>query len=200
MNDPTLPEYLADGDAPVGWTANELTLVDYDPSAEVPIPARFRVDDDSAAAWAMRKLRAIRKRQDSNRMIAEDEIDRIQCWLDDVNRPLDDHAAYFEGILRDYALRVRENPDDGRKTLNLPAGKVSTRPGADRWEIDADAFLPWARTNHPDLIRVKEEPALAEIKATILVDNETAHTDDGEVVPGITITPQPVSVSFKTAD
>lgn len=196
MNDPTLTDYVADHDAPDGWTTAEieqtLTAADW--------PERFRIFDDSAAAWAMRKLRSIRKRQDSNRIIAEDEIDRIQSWLDDVNGPLDVHATYFESILRDYAIRVRENPDDGRKTLNLPAGKVSTRPGSDRWEIDADTFLPWARENHPDLIRVKEEPALSEIKAAILVESGTPHTEDGEVVPGVIVNPQPMSVSFKTAD
>ena len=194
MTDPTPVEYLADGDAPPGWTPNDL--------ADADRPERFRVDDDSAAAWAMRKLRAIRKRQDSNRLIAEDEIDRVNSWLDEVNAPMDRHAAYFEGLLRDYALRCRENPDDGRKTLSFPSGKVSTRPGSDRWTVDPDAFLPWASTAHPDLIRVKEEPALSEMKAALRVpeSSDTPVTDDGEVVPGVVVSSSPVSVTIRPAD
>lgn len=200
----TLPDYLADGDHPDGWTPDELTApVDrplYDPAAEIVLPARFRVDNDSAAAWAMRKLRAIRMRQESNRMIAEDEIDRVKSWLDDVNTPMERDASYFESILRDYALRCRENPDDGRKTISLPAGKVTTRIGSPRWTVDDETFLTWARANHPDLIRVKEQPALDEMKSALIVAESggAAVTEDGEVVPGVAVSAAELSVTVKT--
>jgi hypothetical protein len=78
------------------------------------------------------------------------------------------------------------DPSDGRKTVSVPAGKVSTRSGSDRWTIDSDTFLAWARINAPNVIRVREEAALSEVKATFAaMDDGRAVTDGGEVVPGV---------------
>lgn len=164
---------------------------------------RFTIQDDGAAAWAMRKLRAIRSKQAENSRIAQDEIDRVQMWLKEVNAPLDRDASYFEGILRDYAIRCRESMDDGRKSLNLPTGKVATRVGSDKFEIDATAFLPWAKQNAPQLIRVKEEPNLSALKefavppsdAPSATSDGVAITSDGEVIPGVRVTPGELSVT-----
>lgn len=160
---------------------------------------RFTITDDGAAAWAMRKLRAVRAKQAENARLATDEHARIDLWLTEVNAPLDRDATYFEAILGDYALRCRENPDDGRKSLNLPTGKVSTRVTQPKWSVDADAFLGWARTSHPDLIRVKEEADLAKMKETLDVHESTsgliATTPEGELVPGVTILPGGLTTS-----
>lgn len=157
---------------------------------------RFTITDDGAAAWAMRKLRAIRSKQADNAKIAQDERDRIDLWLAEVNAPLDRDAMYFEQILTDYALRVRENPDDGRKSLNLPAGKVATRTSQAKWQVDAEQFLGWARTSHPDLIRVKEEADLTKIKETLAVTPDgVAVSPEGEPVPGITVLPGGITAS-----
>lgn len=159
---------------------------------------RFRVEDDDAANWALRKLRAIRARQTDHERLAEGEIARVRDWLAEVVGPLQRDAAFFEGLLADYARRCRENPDDGRKTISLPSGSVTTRQGSPRWTVNPDAFLPWARQNFPDLIRVREEPDLASIKAAATAVDERAVTAAGEIIPGIVIDPATVSVAAKT--
>lgn len=157
---------------------------------------RFSIQDDGAAAWAMRKLRAIRAKQAEYERIAKDERDRIDLWLAGVNAPLDRDATYFEQILGDYALRVRENPDDGRKSLALPAGKIATRTSQAKWQVDAEQFLTWARDAHPDLIRVKEEADLTKIKETLNVTADgVAVSPEGEPVPGITVLPGGITAS-----
>lgn len=164
---------------------------------------RFTIQDDSAASWAMRKLRAIRSKQAENKQMAVDEHARIDLWLDEVNDPLDRDAKYFEAILTDYAIRVRENPDDGRKSISLPTGKVATRQGSPKYTVDAEMFLPWARENAPHLIRVKEEPSLSAIKeyvvaaddAPVATSDGVAITSDGEIVPGVHVSSSDVAVT-----
>lgn len=157
---------------------------------------RFRLTDDGSAAWAMRKLKALRTRQANNTAIADDEIRRIGEWLDEVNRPLHIDAAFFEGLLVEYARECRDNPEDGRKTLKLPTGTVTSRSGQPRWTVDPDLFLPWARSNAPDMIRIKEEPVMALLKPMGSVDGRCV-TEDGELIPGVSV--EETEMSFKVS-
>lgn len=171
---------------------------------EGEVKEQFRITNDEAASWAMRKLRTIRSKQAENKQMYEDEMARLEFWLVEVNGPLDSNAAYFESILTDYALRCRDAKDDGRKSLRLPNGKVTTRETPPKWEIEAEAFIAWAkRNNQRSLIRVKEEPNLLALKEFAVwptndlpsTMNGTAITGDGEVIPGVRITPSQVSVT-----
>jgi hypothetical protein len=178
-----LQMFLADVDDPDGWTDQ----VDVHPE-------KFRLEDDSAAAWAMRKLRAARLRMASNEQLAAEERFRIQQWLDQVQAPLEREVTYFEAILTHYALAVRE--EEGRKSVSLPAGTVTTRPGNPKWQVDDD-FVPWAKNNAPHLLRVKTEPALSEIKKRLLPRDDGTAIDGatGEVVPGVSVASQPPSAT-----
>jgi hypothetical protein len=150
---------------------------------------RFRIDDDSAAAWAMRKLRAARRRIEANDALAAEEFDRVETWRNAVNASHERTIEYFVGLLSQYALACRENPDDGRKTLALPAGKVTTRPGGWKWHA-SDEFLTWAGAHAPDLVRVKTEPALNEIKKRFIARDDGSAVDGAtaEIVPGLSVT------------
>jgi len=180
----------------------ESYLSGFDPAELDPdAPEKFKVEDDASAEWAMKKLRQLRRRQRTNSEIAEEEARRLQEWLDAVNKPINQSALFFEGLLIDYAMRCRENSEDQRKTISLPAGKIATRSPAPKWDIDAEVFLPWARLNNPELIRVKEEPALQVIKDEFagfpVVSHESiVFTEDGEIVPGIIVREQDISITI----
>lgn len=184
MTHPTLEEHLAD----------DLDLPDdLDPQ-------HFEIEDDGAAAWAMRKLQRLRRQQRTNEAIASEEIDKIRGWLGDVNDGLERSATYFEAILSHYALRCRQNPDDGRKSISLPAGKIATRTPSPHWHVDPAHFIPWAETHRPDLLRVKIEPALSEIKRAFapIFDAPTSDAidpDSGEVIPGVRISSADVTAT-----
>jgi hypothetical protein len=148
----------------------------------------FRVDSDELAAWAMRKLRAATVKKTRNAAIASEEIARIQRWLEQANAPAVREIGYFEGLLRDYGVNCRLDPADGRKTVSLPGGKITTRPAPVSLKIDDEAFLPWARVNRQDLIKVKEEASVSAIKEAFssqLGQTDTFVTEDGEIVPGV---------------
>jgi hypothetical protein len=161
----------------------------------------FVIDDDQKAAWAMRKLRSLRAKQKVNEEIAAEEIARVNAWLESVNKTIENDAEYFVAHLSGYGHRVRLNPDDSRKSVMLPHGKISTRQSSRKWSVDSDIFLAWARASAPDLIRVKEEPALTKIKeayADLVVQNASVLeviTKDGEIVPGLTIEEGNLSIS-----
>lgn len=154
---------------------------------------RFQITDDKQAAWAMRKLAAIRKRQAEVSGIADLERERIAAWETQQIEALSGDTAYFTGLLVQYARTERDAND--RKSVVLPHGSVKSRAGSRRVEIvDADAFTVWAQKNAPTLVRVRVEPDKAAIRAAIPDDVMRAtnplpvDSTTGEVMPGVSIT------------
>jgi len=163
----------------------ETTLPDYERATTEPVDReRFRVDDDSKATWAMRKLRSLEAKVAENQRIAADEKARIEEWLAHVNESIESDAAYFRGLLVMYAREQREA--DNRKTITTPYGAIKSRQGSVTYDIfNKDEFLDWARHYLPDAIRVTEAPdkrALADLVSA--VDGKVI-SGEGEVIPGV---------------
>lgn len=169
------------------------------PAAYVPYDReRFRITDDGAAEWAIRKLHTLRSKMEENRRIAEAERQRIESWLEHANEALTDDAHYFEGILGEYALTQRVEAD--RKSITLPHGTVKTRASRRRYDVaDAESFLAWARDNAPHLIRVTEAPKKSEFGEVLDVrEGHVIDTQTGEIVPGVAASDEPPSVTIDT--
>lgn len=153
---------------------------------------RFRIESDSQAVWAMRKLAAAKARLHDIALIAESEIARIQHWAEQQSREPMRDTAYFEGILVEYGMAQRV---EGRKTVSTPYGAIKSRTGQPKYTFtDKDEFLAWARVHRPGWVAVKEEPALSVIRSETEgpVDAET-----GEIIPGLSVDPASVSFSVE---
>lgn len=110
--------------------------------------AHFRVDDDSQATWAMKKLREKVLKIRENERIAKEQLDVIAEWLKDVNSALERDAAFFEGHLKDYMRRERNN----RKSIKLPWGTLKSTAST-KIEVEPE-FISWAQENdRDDLLR-----------------------------------------------
>jgi hypothetical protein len=158
---------------------------------------RFRVDDDAKALWAMRKYEILARKLAENESIANAEMQRIGEWLTKVNDKLRREQDFFHNLLAEYAVTEREAND--RKTITTPIGSVSSRiVGGNAVVSDKDAFIEWAQTAAPELLRQKFEPAMSLINES--VEKEVSSyfmKDTGEVVPGLTVSPSEVRVSIK---
>lgn len=157
---------------------------------------RFRVHDDQAAAWAMRRLFSIENKIGEYQRIADAERTRIEDWLTEVNSPLAKSRDYFVGLLMDYARRQRD--EDGRKSIPLPHGKITSRSTQPKWHVREDEVLPWARQTHPDVIAVKESLSLTAMKDRFQVVEGRVIDENGEVVPGIIVDPAGISFTVST--
>ena len=160
---------------------------------ESPAPEGFKVDDDEKAEWAIRKLARIRRKQAENQALYNAELERISEWLKTVNTSLDRDALYFEAVLTPYALQERFN---GRKSLVLPHGTVKTTAGRPKIEFESeDGFIQWAKTNDPELLRIKHEINKKTLNDLITDDLQVISTQ-GEIIPNIRVIAPIASVSF----
>jgi phage host-nuclease inhibitor protein Gam len=168
---------------------------DFESSEEqTPARDRFVVTDDKTAAWAMRKLRSIRRKIAEVDRIAAAEIARINEWREQASAQYRPDESYFVGLLTQYAAKQRAEED--RKSVVTPFGVVKSRLNQPKWTVDTEAFLAWARANHPEMIRTKEEVNLTETKSVLALDDslQPFDPDTGEVAAGITV--QPAEITF----
>lgn len=138
---------------------------------------RFRITDEGAAEWALRKMAVARRRAAANSELANAEITRIEGWLSDENGKLEREASFFESLLIEYH-RTCLAEDPKRKQIALPAGVLKSRKNPDGIEIDEDQFIPFAKQEREDLLRVTVAPDKKAVKEAAL--------KDGEVLPGVT--------------
>jgi hypothetical protein len=166
---------------------------DYDTEPE-PIPAG---DLDRANRMLMRARTLDRELADAEYLAAEN-IARIDAWRSEQRARHAARRAWVDTALEGFHRAVLA-ADPKRKTLELPAGKLTARV-ADRWTVtDPPALVEWAvihdresivRRRDPEVDRVAMKKALAPGTEGRAVDIES-----GEFVPGVTV--EPAVVTFK---
>jgi len=92
-------------------------------------------------------------------------------------------------------LAADQADDPGLKRLDVPGGTLKSRKQQPEWVYDPDVFVPWADTvERAEMLTVKQVPNKVAAKVALHLPEgrpgETVHpfTDDGEVVPGVTVT------------
>lgn len=146
----------------------------------------FRVTDDKAAEWCIRKIRE-----------AQNEKQRWRDYYAEQQRKIDQEAdnsiGYFEALLADYFEIVPHKRTKTQESYQLPGGKLVRRQQAPEYQRDEAALLPWLKQNAPEMVRVTETADWAALKKKLVIapDGATVATEDGEIVPGVTATNRP---------
>lgn len=155
----------------------------------------FRVDTPEQAAWAMRKYRSLAQKAAKNEELAKAEKNRIDLWLDRVNESIWGNMEFFERHLEAYAMKERSA---GKKSVDLPDGKISTRSVAPKVLLDKSTFLQWAlEHDRQDLLRTTYSPDMDAINDSVVTDGaKVIDPETGEVIPGAEATPGSVSVKI----
>lgn len=147
----------------------------------------FTVTDDAAAEWCMKKIRKI-------------EADRAmwkahyEAQMEKVNKAADDDVAYFTAKLEEYFANVPHKTTKTQESYTLPGGKLIRKKQQPEFETDDEALVPWLEENFmSQLVKVKKSADWAALKkvCSVTPDGEHVATDEGEIIPGVTVTQRP---------
>jgi len=176
------------------------SLHDYLDDQEETEKESFAVTDDSKANWALRKIGQLNDQINDNNALAQSEIDKIEQWNKEVNVSAGNSIDYFQSLLAQYAADKKAE-DPKFKSLKLPNGNFGFRKRQPKWNYDNDKVVQaLERAEMTDLIRVKKEPAKADIKKAFSVnDGQVINPLTGEVIEGITIEEQPDRFNVKVS-
>lgn len=154
---------------------------------------RFKIENTEQLAWALRKLAAIKAKENEVRRLADAERQRISDWEQKELTALERDRSFFEGLIAEYAAKQREA--DPKWKASTPYGRVSFRRQPAKWEWKDDASLvAFLEANgHDSLVRVKKEPDKNAVKKAFqtTADGKVVDPNTGEVVPGVVVVPQP---------
>jgi hypothetical protein len=155
---------------------------DLDPEREP-----WRIRDDHAATWALRKRRHALDEIERAEKLARDQIRQIERFVEGVRAQQSRRVTLFEALLRDYYDREifpSKSKKDGY-AHKLPDGTLTSKAGSLKTEIvDAKAALAWLEANGiEECIRRRDpEPAADAIKARFAPDDVDEPGEHGGIV------------------
>lgn len=146
----------------------------------------FHVTDDKAAEWCMQKI----KEAEADRAMWKKHY---EAQMEKVNQAADSTVSYFTAKLQEYFATVPHKATKTQESYSLPGGKLIQKHQQPSFETDDDKLVPWLKQNFMgQLVKVKECADWAGLKKVVTVTPDGMHvaTDDGEIVPGVTVTPR----------
>lgn len=150
--------------------------------------APFIVDDDEKAEWCLTQIR--QKKTEIEKWV--EHYDKLKSKIVD---KLTSDINWFEASLRSYMMQVHEEGGTRitktQEAYDLPSGKIVMKKQAPEYTRDDAAILEWLEENNPDLIKITKTVDWAGLKKTLTAFGENVVDENGEVVPGITITERP---------
>lgn len=168
---------------------------------ETPTKKITSLEDASRYAYGLAKTR---EEMEKIKEVAEKEIakwqeriDQVKAWQEEVLKPLQQKAEYFETLLMAYHMEEYEKADEKAKSkiksIKLPYGvTLKSRELPDEYQIlDEEKFLEFAKSN--DLLNDPKPPApkWGEIKKQLEVtDKGVVFKGTGEIIDFIKIIPQ----------
>ena len=149
----------------------------------------FTVRDDASAEWCMQKIR-------------EAEADRTmwkkhyEAQMEKVNQAADSAVQYFTAKLEEYFATVPHKATKTQESYSLPGGKLVQKKQQPEYKTDGDELIQWLKDNFMfDFVKTKtvESADWAGLKKIVSITPDGAHvaTEDGEIVPGVTVTQRP---------
>ena len=160
---------------------------------------RWKVENLEAANWCLRKLAALKAKQQEIDKLAKQETERILCWQKKQTEGLDRQSEFFTGLLEEYH-RGQLAEDPKRKTITTPYGELHLRKQPPQWEYHEEQLMTYLKANRPDLVKEKitYAPDKASIKKYCKVSgNQVFDIITGEVIPGVAVYDRAEAFSVK---
>lgn len=163
------------------------------PQGEEPWAVRTLADAD----WSLERLGELEQQIRENNKLAELAVLRIETRKALLNEKAMRGVRFFRGHLHSFALTSRETVlgTGKRKTRELLHGSIAYRKTGGSLEVlDKELLLKWATKQPIELgyVRIKEEPAIDEIKR--------AFKASGEIPMGCDIKPETETIDIKVIE
>lgn len=128
---------------------------------------------------------------------AEEQYERMAAWytfqLGKAKEIRDRTVAWAEGNLRTYFDMVPAKETKTQRKYELPGGTMTLKRQEPKYDVKDEELVPWLEANgKAALVQIKKEAKWGDLKKELRVSSDGASmvTEDGEIVPGVTVTPR----------
>lgn len=161
--------------------------LDFEEMEEVEEKEIFKITDLSSADWVLRKRKEVLDRLEKETEYAKAEVQKYQNFINNQEKAANEQIAYFDFLITEY-LEAQKEVDPKFKLITA-VGQANFR-NSKSWRYEDDEVMSFLKENKMDeFIRVKVTESLnkTELKKALKVVDGKAVTEDGEIMPGITV-------------
>lgn len=153
----------------------------------------FRIADDDAADWAVRKIAEERAELARMEAMAAEQIARIQEKVEAARKRCESGTAYLTGKLAEYFNTVPHKATKTQETYRLLSGVLKMKRGGASMKQDDKVLLEHLKaTGNGEFITVTEKPKWGEFKKRLQIVGDTVvDKETGEIVEGVQVIENP---------
>ena len=142
----------------------------------------FVIDSDAKAQWALEKIREARADRDT-------WVEWYKAQIQKITEQTDFDTMNLEHMLAEYFATVPHKKTKTQESYSLRGGKLILKTPNPEYNRDDKTVIDWLKANKKaEYIKTKEELDWAALKAATGVFEGHIVTEDGEIIPGITVT------------
>lgn len=158
----------------------------------------FKITNDGAANWALKKIKE--EQDDRNRIveIAENEIKEIREKITKLDERLESKTGFLKSKLFEYFGTVEHKETKTQEDYKLLDGSLVWKKPAQKMVPDKEKLLAYVKEhNMPEFVKVKEEVDWASYKKECEISaGQVVNCQTGELLPKDIITVEDVQGSF----
>lgn len=149
----------------------------------------FRIADDSAADWAVRKINEERAELARIVALADEQIAKIMEKVAAAEKRCENGTGFLISKLAEYFETVPHKATKTQHTYRLLSGTLVKKLGSQTLKPDNEKLLDFLKTSgNTDMIKTKEEPAWGEYKKRLeIMGDSVIDKETGEIVAGVNI-------------
>lgn len=163
----------------------------------------FEIKDLGTLGWAFQKVAVYQKKKDKVSDYAKSEIEKIKAWEEAELKKHNDSISFFQSHIERYHFNELLN-DPKAKTISTPYGKSkSMKKSPSPVRVDEKEMLEHImRNDMADYIQHK--PNWGAFKNSLKVveseDGFVVVDENGEVVPGVIVTPEKTTFTLEVSE
>jgi hypothetical protein len=161
------------------------------PGEEEAIEQGWHIKTDLEADWALDKIREEQAEYRRFEMVVNEKIAQLQMALSKKKDSMESSVSFFRGMLQAYFGKVPHKSTKTQETYSLPSGKLVLKSQKPEFIRDEKTLTAWVEQSAPEFLKINKITDWEGLKEVIKTSGNNAISQDGEVIPGITIKERP---------
>lgn len=149
----------------------------------------WKIADDSAADWAVKKIAEERAELARLKELADEQIARIMEKVAAAEKRCENGTKFLTSKLAEYFETVPHKETKTKHSYRLLSGALVKKIGGVTMKQDDEKLLEYFKNSgNDDMIQIVEKPKWGEFKKRLeIVGGQIIDTDTGEIVEGVEI-------------
>lgn len=159
----------------------------------------WKITNDSAADWAVRKIKEEQDEYARLNALAHDQISEINMKIEAAEKRMQNKTSYLKSKLAEYFGTVPHRETKTQAKYRLLSGELVFTKEKQTFEKDDETLLAYLKeSGNKEFVKTEEKPIWGEFKKLLtIVDGKAVNSETGEVIDCIRISTKEATFDVK---